>query len=128
MNVDVADVAALQMAVSEAEKALRKIAAWHGEFPATGVTYEDGTPVSYAAAYGSNGERDYMRGVALEALNAIRFLLPPDKPSAETEQKLVAWRKFNGGYWSFQIHIPALFDMMVKHGYEPLFTGKKEKP
>jgi len=48
--------------------ALEKIERWFGEFPATGRTWDDGSPMSYGAAYGSNGERDYMRGVARAAL------------------------------------------------------------
>jgi hypothetical protein len=51
------------------EAALRKIARWFGEFPASGKVFKDGTPMSYGAAYGSNGERDYMRQVALNALD-----------------------------------------------------------
>ena len=50
------------------EAALRKIARWHKEFPPSGRTWEDGQPMSYGAAFGSNGERDYMRQVALNAL------------------------------------------------------------
>lgn len=53
--------------------ALQKIARWHDEFPATGKTWDDGTPMSYGAANGSNGERDYMRQVALDALAASRI-------------------------------------------------------
>jgi hypothetical protein len=50
--------------------ALQKIARWHGEFPATGRTWADGSPMSYSACFGSNGERDHMRQVALDALAA----------------------------------------------------------
>ena len=50
------------------KKALQTIARWHGEFPETGKTWDDGSPMSYAACYGSNGERDYMRQIALDAL------------------------------------------------------------
>lgn len=49
--------------------ALTRIARWHGEFPSTGEFWPDGTPVSYAVNNGSNGERDYMRQVALDALS-----------------------------------------------------------
>ena len=52
--------------------ALEKIERWFGEFPPTGQTWDDGTPMSYAAAYGSNGERDYMRGVARAALEEAK--------------------------------------------------------
>lgn len=48
--------------------ALQRIACWHGEFPE--VKNADGTKSSYSFAYGSNGQRDYMRQVALDALSA----------------------------------------------------------
>ncbi len=52
--------------------ALEAISAW--QLPATGRFWEntDGSisdrPMSYGVCYGSNGERDYMRGVADAAL------------------------------------------------------------
>ena len=46
-------------------EALERIAAW-SSFPT--ATLRDGTKCSYGAAYGSNGERDYMREVARAAL------------------------------------------------------------
>lgn len=51
-------------------KALEKIERWFGEFPPTGKTWDDGSPMSYGVCYGSNGERDFMRGIAREALSA----------------------------------------------------------
>lgn len=50
------------------EKALRFIQAW--QFPPTGQFWDDDKlkPMSYAACYGSNGEQDFMRNVATEAL------------------------------------------------------------
>jgi hypothetical protein len=56
-------------------EALERIERWHGEFPSTGRTWDDkpgGEPMSYAAVNGSNGERDYMRQVAREALAAAK--------------------------------------------------------
>jgi len=50
--------------------ALERIARWHGEFPDTGKTWPTGGAVSYAAECGSNGERDYMRQIALDALKS----------------------------------------------------------
>ena len=48
--------------------ALEQIERWDG-FPSTNETWEgSGRPVSYSAAFGSNGERDFMRGVAKAAL------------------------------------------------------------
>ena len=52
------------------EDALEKIVRWV-EFPKTGDYWDDGEPVSYGAAFGSNGERDYMRSVASDALKKV---------------------------------------------------------
>lgn len=54
------------------EDALRRIAKWHGEFPSSGRfwDHEKTKPMSYGAAYGSCGERDYMRKVAQDALDS----------------------------------------------------------
>ena len=48
-------------------EALRLIERWR-DFPSTGETWPSGQPMSYAAAFGSNGERDFMRKIAKEAL------------------------------------------------------------
>ena len=51
-------------------EALEQIKRWDG-FPSTNESWEgSGKPVSYSAAFGSNGERDFMRGVAKAALAA----------------------------------------------------------
>lgn len=50
-------------------EALEKIAKW--EMPETGRTWDDGTPMSYAALYGSNGERDHIKSIANELLNRL---------------------------------------------------------
>lgn len=59
-------------AAEEREKRLRealtKIAKWFGEFTETGDCWQDGTPISYGAQFGSNGERDFMRSIASAAL------------------------------------------------------------
>lgn len=53
-------------------EALEQIERWDG-FPSTGKTWEgSGEPVSYGAAFGSNGERDFMRKVARKALDCYR--------------------------------------------------------
>lgn len=49
-------------------RTLQRIAKWHGEFPPSGSTHPDGSPMSYEFAYGSSGERDFMRGLAQLAL------------------------------------------------------------
>ena len=59
------------------EAALRRIARWHGEFPRSERFCDDGTEMSYAGAFGSDGERDYMRQVALDALGDGQ---PPPAP------------------------------------------------
>lgn len=64
--------------------ALQRIARWHKEFPPTGQMWDDGSPMSYSAAYGSNGERDYMRQVALNALAVA--------PSATTFATPAGWK------------------------------------
>jgi len=56
--------------VKRMREALEKIEKWFGDFPETGKFWDDEKtrPMSYSACYGSNGERDYMRSVAREAL------------------------------------------------------------
>lgn len=86
-----ADLEAAETKVADLTKALEKIERWHGEFPPTGCTWDDGTPVSYAANYGSNGERDFMRGVARAALcgSSSRALLqqPGQADAAPSSQE-----------------------------------------
>lgn len=66
-----ATVAAQSERIERMEGALRRIEKWFGEFPDTGQKWPvSGEPVSYGACYGSNGERDFMRGVARSALPA----------------------------------------------------------
>lgn len=48
--------------------ALNKIERWFGEFPSTGKTWDDGSPMSFATLFGSNGERDFMREIARAAI------------------------------------------------------------
>jgi hypothetical protein len=58
--------------------ALQRIAKWFGEFPHTGRFHEDGSEMSYGYCNGSNGERDYMRQIALEALKAAQQCVQQD--------------------------------------------------
>jgi len=61
--------------------ALERIERWNGEFPDTGRYWdepENARPMSYIACYGSNGERDYMRAVARQALEKPVTLIPKD--------------------------------------------------
>ena len=51
------------------EKALLKIMNW--ELPKTNKTWDNGSEISYGAAYGSNGERDYIIMLAKETLTKV---------------------------------------------------------
>lgn len=62
-----AEIERLEKETARLRLALSKIARWYGEFPK--VVDPEGKKCSYAAAYGSNGERDYMRMVAQDALS-----------------------------------------------------------
>jgi hypothetical protein len=64
------EVEALQQEIKRLRKALEFVLAW--QFPATGKFWDDEKtrPMTYGAAYGSNGERDYMKQYIREALNA----------------------------------------------------------
>jgi hypothetical protein len=57
---------ALVARIRELEAALFKIEDW--QLPKSEQTWPDGTPMSYGAAFGSNGERNWARTVAHEAL------------------------------------------------------------
>lgn len=48
--------------VKEMLEALERIKTW--EMPDTGKTWDDGTKMSYVAAYGTNGERDVIKDIA----------------------------------------------------------------
>jgi hypothetical protein len=77
----------LRAQLDHAQIVLRRIKKWHGEFPVSGHIWPDGnnTPMSYSAAFGSNGERDFMRQLAAEALNEP---FGKDEPaSAKPEEK-----------------------------------------
>jgi hypothetical protein len=59
--------------IARLRSALERIARWHGEFPETGRYWDEPAntrPLTYGAAHGSSGERDYMRRVAMDALGA----------------------------------------------------------
>jgi hypothetical protein len=55
----------------ELVEALEIIERWFGEFPQIVEKWPDGSPMSYVAYFGSNGERDFMRGVARAALRKV---------------------------------------------------------
>jgi hypothetical protein len=56
--------------IRELVGALKRIERWHGEFPETGEYWdkEKTQMMSYAACFGSNGERDFMRNIARSSL------------------------------------------------------------
>lgn len=56
-------------AIQGAVKALKRIAAW--EMPGSGQAWPNGQDMSYEAAYGSNGCRDFVKQLAAEALAAL---------------------------------------------------------
>lgn len=65
------DLAAARSRIAELESGLQRIERWHGEFPETGRFWDEPhntQPMSYAACFGSNGERDYMREIARQLL------------------------------------------------------------
>lgn len=74
-TAEVAQLVARSIELCEDNKRLRaaleRIERWEGEFPDTGRFWDEPKntePMSYSACFGSNGERDYMRQVAREAL------------------------------------------------------------
>lgn len=66
------EVETLRAEVRRQRVALERIVRWRGEFPETGKFWDEERtkPMSYASCYGSNGERDFMRNIASEALSA----------------------------------------------------------
>lgn len=81
----------VEKAESERDRAtavLRRIEKWHGEFPETRRTDTTGTPVPYGVLYGSNGERDYMRIVARNALSSLSSGIITDVPHDDTDDDL----------------------------------------
>lgn len=75
LNEAADEIERLEKLVEEMRKALEIIESWWPEFPATGKFWDnvDGTPsdrpMSYGATNGSNGERDYMRDIARQAIS-----------------------------------------------------------
>ena len=63
------------------EKALKRIEKWVGEFPETGKFWdnEKKEPMSYIAAFGSNGERDFMRALAKKGKRQKNRIFPRAK-------------------------------------------------
>lgn len=81
------------MNTNKVKDILIKIIDW--EFPETGKIWDDGTPMSYGAVFGTNGERDYMRNKALEAFN----LLVIEEQRLPKIRDLVAFKMRNSNGW-----------------------------
>lgn len=64
------EIARLTERCAALESALQQIERWDG-FPETGEFWDKSKkdPISYGAQFGSNGERDFMRGIARAALS-----------------------------------------------------------
>jgi hypothetical protein len=80
LRADQKDLSALASAerASRLEAALRRIERW--EMPPTNDTWEDGSPMSYAALYGSLGEQQVIREIARQALNSEGESKAPGAP------------------------------------------------
>ena len=72
-DIDFDIVEKQQRQIEKYRKALGKIARWFDEFPATGQFWDEEktNPMSYGACFGSNGERDFMRKIATDALKTV---------------------------------------------------------
>jgi hypothetical protein len=57
----------LEGALIQCRLTLRTIAEWK-DFPPTDFKWDNGVPMSFGTAHGSNGERDYMRNLACTTL------------------------------------------------------------
>jgi hypothetical protein len=82
---ETAEAAARQPDETPLVIALRRIEKWFGEFPETGRVWGDKTPMPYSACYGSNGERDFMRQIARDALEQHKA--SPKRESGEPKIK-----------------------------------------
>ena len=72
-SIDFDIVEKQQKEIQKYRTALHKIAKWFGEFPDTSRFWDEEKtkPMSYCACFGSNGERDFMRKIAAEALKIV---------------------------------------------------------
>jgi hypothetical protein len=74
--------------IKELTEALQKVADW--ELPETGLFWdmEEKKPMSYAAAFGTNGSRDYFKKLAKQALQPKEPFepIPYHKVSEETQR------------------------------------------
>jgi hypothetical protein len=57
--------------IARMREALKIIERWD-DFPPSGKQWPGGAAMSYGAAFGSNGERDFMRGIARAALDETK--------------------------------------------------------
>ena len=110
-------LAAAEARIAAKDFALAKIERWFGEFPATEEFWdkEKTRPMSYAACFGSNGERDFMRDVARSALTSNRLpaLLAETRKKALEEAAQVA----EGNAMAFQFQEALAECRDHDHGY-----------
>lgn len=79
---------AVETTAGECVEVLQRIERWKGEFPPSHRYWDGGSGemMSYGAAFGSNGERDFMRGLARDVLTkATRLLAQDSAPRGEGE-------------------------------------------
>lgn len=78
--IEPAQVGDALAALGKAISALKQIERW--ELPTTSEKWPDGSPMSYGALYGSNGERDYIRSIARAALTTPPAIEPAQGEAA----------------------------------------------
>lgn len=64
------EITQLRAQVEVMRDALEAVIRW--EMPITGKFHKSGDPMSYGHCYGSNGERDYIRDLATQALAKVK--------------------------------------------------------
>lgn len=94
-----------------AQTALQRIERWFGEFPETGKFWDAANTetMSYAACFGSNGERDFMRAVARDALATLSC--------HDNDDDRVVGEVLIDGAWT-KLHDPHAFNGYVADGYQ----------
>lgn len=81
-------------------EALGKVAKWVGEFPPTGHYWGNGEKMSYSAAFGSSGERDYMRQLAQKAIDET-----PEQSTANIQANGIETMLVNEGGLGYRQYI-----------------------
>jgi len=94
-------------------KALRRIEEWFNEFPMSGK-YFDGKELTYGSAFGSNGERDYMRTIAKNALVQYEKQLNSqnNQKNEEMDEILNIWCQYTGKYISKDVFLDQICEII----------------